>query len=197
MSSGEFPQRSTVGTEEPVLDPDPLETREWLDALEGVASRLGNHRMGYLLKQLDTRARQLGVGAATPPYSAYQNTVPLDQQAVHPGDVALEERLTAIMRWNALAMVVRANKAYGELGGHLASYASAAEIFETGFNHFFKGSDAEQGGDLVFFQPHSAPGVYARAFLEDRLSEDQLARFRREVEGSGLSSYCQRYRVVP
>ena len=108
---------------------------------------------------------------------------------MHPGNVELEERLTAIMRWNALAMVVRANKAYGELGGHIASYASAAEIFEIGFNHFFRGPDAPQGGDLVFFQPHSAPGVYARAFLEGRLTEDQLAHYRQEVGGRGLCSY--------
>jgi pyruvate dehydrogenase E1 component len=111
----------------------------------------------------------------------------LDQQATHPGDVALEERITAIIRWNALAMVVRANNAYGDLGGHIASYASAAEIFEVGFNHFFRaGRDAQ---DLVFFQPHSAPGIYARAFLEGRLSEERLASFRQEVAGPGLCSY--------
>ena len=104
-----------------------------------------------------------------PPYSAYQNTIPLEQQGAYPGDLALEERITAIMRWNALAMVVRANQAYGELGGHIASYASAAEIFEIGFNHFFRAATKRRGGDLVFFQPHSAPGVYARAFLEGRL----------------------------
>jgi pyruvate dehydrogenase E1 component len=108
---------------------------------------------------------------------------------VHPGDVALEERLTAIMRWNALAMVVRANKAYGELGGHVATYASAAEIFETGLNHFFRGPDSPGGADLVFFQPHSAPGVYARAWLEGRISEDQLMRYRQETSGGGLCSY--------
>src|SRR5208282_4812143 len=118
-----------------------------------------------------------------PPYSAYRNTIPLEKQGHYPGDLALEERLTSIIRWNALAMVARANRAYGELGGHIASYASAAEIFETGFNHFFR------VGDLVYFQPHSAPGVYARAFLEGRLSEDALACYRQEVDGSGLSSY--------
>ena len=101
----------------------------------------------------------------------------------------MEERITAIIRWNALAMVVRANKAYGELGGHIASYASAAEIFETGFNHFFRADTGADNGDLVFFQPHSAPGVYARAFLEGRLSEEQLKRYRQEVNGGGLSSY--------
>ncbi|HEY6892929.1 MAG TPA: alpha-ketoglutarate dehydrogenase, partial [Rhodanobacteraceae bacterium] len=124
-----------------------------------------------------------------PPYSAYQNTIPLEEQGAYPGDLAREERITSIERWNALAMVVRANRAYGELGGHIASYASAAEIFEVGFNHFFRGAGAEHGGDLVFFQPHSAPGVYARAFLEGRLTESQLANYRREVGGDGLSSY--------
>ena len=124
----------------------------------------------FLLKKLEEQAQQLGIIAHVPPYSAYRNTIPLEEQGAYPGDLALEERITSIMRWNALAMVVRANQAYGELGGHIASYASAAEIFEVGFNHFFRAGDATRGGDLVFFQPHSAPGVYARAFLEGRLS---------------------------
>ncbi|MDN3714027.1 hypothetical protein QWZ10_23660 [Paracoccus cavernae] len=111
------------------------------------------------------------------------------QQGAYPGDLAMEERLTAIMRWNALAMVVRANRAYGELGGHIASYASAAEIFEMGFNHFFRAKTPEFGGDLVYFQPHSAPGVYARAFLEGRLSEEQMNNYRQETGGNGLCSY--------
>ena len=170
-------------------DIDPQETREWLDALRTAVASGGRERGLYLLTQLEQEAQRLGVMAHVMPYSAYQNSIPLDEQAVHPGDVALEERLTAIMRWNALAMVVRANKAYGELGGHVATYASAAEIFETGLHHFFRGPDAEGGGDLVFFQPHSAPGIYARAYLEDRLSEDQLARYRQEVGGGGLCSY--------
>lgn len=170
-------------------DHDPIETQEWLDALRAVVAHAGKERGLYLLKQLEAQAQQLGIVAHVPPYSAYQNTIPLEQQAPHPGDVAMEERLTAIIRWNALAMVARANKAYGELGGHIASYASAAEIFETGFNHFFRGSDQQPGGDLVFFQPHSAPGVYARAFLEGRLKESQLASYRQEVGGGGLSSY--------
>ncbi len=171
-------------------DADPEETREWLDALEAVVRRYGKARGVYLLSQLEEQARQLDILTHALPYSSYRNTIPLEQQAVHPGDVALEERITAILRWNALAMVVRANQAYGELGGHVASYASAAEIFEVGFNHFFHAdSDGKHNGDLVFFQPHSAPGVYARAFLEGRLSEDQLAHFRREVGGRGLCSY--------
>ncbi len=170
-------------------DIDPQETREWLDALRTAVASGGRERGLYLLTQLEQEAQRLGVMAHVMPYSAYQNSIPLDEQAVHPGDVALEERLTAIMRWNALVMVVRANKAYGELGGHVATYASAAEIFETGLHHFFRGPDAEGGGDLVFFQPHSAPGIYARAYLEGRLSEDQLARYRQEVGGGGLCSY--------
>jgi pyruvate dehydrogenase E1 component len=171
-------------------DVDPEETREWLDALAAVVRRHGKARGVYLLSQLEEEARDLDILTHALPFSSYRNTIPLEQQAVHPGDVELEERITAILRWNALAMVVRANAAYGELGGHVASYASAAEIFEVGFNHFFRAdSSGRHDGDLVFFQPHSAPGVYARAFLEGRLSEEQLAHYRREVGGRGLCSY--------
>jgi pyruvate dehydrogenase E1 component len=170
------------------LDIDPEETEEWLEALEGVVAHCGPERAKYLLQRVEERARVLGAGQTTQPYSAYRNTIPVERQAAHPGDVALEERITAIVRWNALAMVVRANRAYGELGGHIASFASAAEIFETGFNHFFRGADAPGGGDLVYFQPHSSPGVYARACLEGRLPAERLAHYRQELEG-GLSSY--------
>lgn len=177
---------------QPLADPgdsDPLETREWLDSLSAVIQCAGRERGMYLLQALRLHARSLGAAASQAPYSAYQNTISVDDQRPHPGDVHLEGRITALIRWNALAMVVRANRAYGELGGHIASYASAAEIFEVGFNHFFRGPDAPQGGDLIFFQPHSAPGVYARAFLEGRLEADQLNRYRQEVGGHGLSSY--------
>jgi pyruvate dehydrogenase E1 component len=170
-------------------DTDPGETLEWLESLEAVIDAAGPVRAEYLLSQLESRAHELGALSRNRPYSAYRNTIPLDQQTPHPGDVALEERITAIMRWNALVMVVRANKAYGELGGHIASFASAAEIFEIGFNHFFRGAGEGFAGDLVYFQPHSAPGVYARAFLEGRLDEAQLARYRQEVGGGGLCSY--------
>jgi pyruvate dehydrogenase E1 component len=173
----------------PDSDADPDETREWLDALAATVHESGKERGAFLLKKLEEQAQHLGILAHVPPYSAYQNTIPLEEQGAYPGDLAREERITSIVRWNALAMVVRANRAYGELGGHIASYASAAEIFEVGFNHFFRGAGAEHGGDLVFFQPHSAPGVYARAFLEGRLTESQLANYRREVGGDGLSSY--------
>jgi pyruvate dehydrogenase E1 component len=170
-------------------DIDPEETQDWLDALEAMIQLAGPARASFVLKQCEVRAQELGVATHVPPYSAYQNTIPLAQQAVHPGDVGLEERITAIIRWNALAMVVRANQTYGELGGHIASYASAAEIFEVCFNHFTHAGSPKRGGDLVFFQPHSAPGIYARAFLEGRLSEEQLSNFRQEVGGKGLSSY--------
>jgi pyruvate dehydrogenase E1 component len=170
-------------------DVDPAETQDWVDSFGTVVARCGEARGRYLLKQLEAQSQQLGIAASVSPYSAYRNTIPLERQTPHPGDVAIEERITALVRWNALAMVVRANKAYGELGGHIASYASAAELFEIGFNHFFRGPSAEHGGDLVYFQPHSAPGVYARAFLEGRLTEGQLGHFRQEIEGRGLCSY--------
>ena len=170
-------------------DADPQETRDWIESLDAVIRAEDASRALFLLRQLDEHAKELGLVAAAAPFSAYRNTISLERQGIYPGDLALEERLTAIMRWNALAMVMRANKAYGELGGHIASYASAAEIFEVGFNHFFQAARDGHGGDLVYFQPHSAPGVYARAFLEGRLSEQQLANFRQEVQGGGLCSY--------
>jgi pyruvate dehydrogenase E1 component len=169
-------------------DDDPGETREWLEAFEGVI-RHDSERGLFLLRRLEEYCKERGLLAVTPAYSAYRNTIPLERQGAYPGDLLLEERLTAIMRWNALAMVARANTRHGELGGHIASYASAAEIFEVGFNHFFRAATEADGGDLVYLQPHSAPGVYARAFLEGRLVEDQLVHFRRETSGRGLSSY--------
>ena len=170
-------------------DLDPAEIREWLESLDSVVAHGGPGAGIYLLGVLEERAKNLGLLPTTASYSAYRNTIGLERQRPYPGNLVLEERLTAIMRWNALAMVARANKAYGELGGHIASYASAAEIFEVGFNHFFRASRGGSRGDLVYFQPHSAPGVYARAFLEGRLQEEQLANFRRELGGTGLCSY--------
>jgi pyruvate dehydrogenase E1 component len=171
------------------VDSDIIETREWIESFDALIRAQDSTRALFLLRRLEEHARELGLLAAPAPYSAYRNTLPLERQGPYPGDLALEERLTSIMRWNALAMVTRANKAYGELGGHIASYASAAEIFEVGFNHFFQAACADHGGDLVYFQPHSAPGIYARAFLEGRLSEEHLANFRQEVKGNGLCSY--------
>jgi len=179
---------------DPRVDDDPEETGEWLAAFESVLERAGPRRAAYLLDQLAERARQPSVAWEPVRGTPYINTIPPDRQALFPGDLALEERLAAIMRWNALAMVVRANRAHGELGGHIASYASAADLFEVGFNHFFRARTATSGGDLVFYQPHSAPGVYARAFLEGRLTRNDLAHYRQELTAGrqgarGLSSY--------
>src|SRR6202050_917628 len=170
-------------------DSDIAETREWLQSFDALIHAQDPARAVFLLRRLEARAMELGLLAAAAPYSAYRNTLPLPRQGQYPGDLAIEERLTSIMRWNALAMVTRANQAHGELGGHLASYASAAEIFEVGFNHFFHAACQDHEGDLVYFQAHSAPGIYARAFLEGRLSEEQLTNFRQEVKGDGLCSY--------
>jgi pyruvate dehydrogenase E1 component len=182
-------QSSLQGQPPDNVDPDPLETSEWLDALSSVIREYGPERGQFLVGRLEEALRDSGAPAVPQPFSAYRNSIPLERQGPYPGDLALEERLTAIMRWNALVMVMRANQAYGDLGGHIASYASAAEIFEVGFNHFFRAATPDHGGDLVFYQPHSAPGVYARAFLEDRLGEEQLTNYRQEVGGHGLCSY--------
>jgi pyruvate dehydrogenase E1 component len=171
------------------IDSDIVETREWLESFDALVLAQDPTRALFVLRRLEEHAKELGLLAPAAPYSAYRNTLSLARQGRYPGDLEIEERLTSIMRWNALAMVTRANKAYGELGGHIASYASAAEIFEVGFNHFFQAACPDHGGDLVYFQPHSAPGIYARAFLEGRLSEHQLANFRQEVNGNGLCSY--------
>ena len=169
-------------------DTDPQETREWLDAIASVVAQEGEGRAAYLLHRMMEAARAQGVNVPRGLTTPYVNTIALSKQAPFAGDLSLEERITGIVRWNALAMVVRANRASAELGGHIASYASAADLFEVGFNHFFRGNDAPGGGDLVFFQPHSAPGVYARAFLEGRLEESQLSNYRREI-GSGEAGH--------
>ena len=175
-------------------DADPTETTEWRDAFAEVVQLHGAARARYLLDQLVALAHQSQIDWSPELVTPYVNTVPVQEQQPFPGDLATEEKLASLMRWNALAMVARANSAYGELGGHIASYASAADLFEVGFNHFFRGRNDGQLGDLVFFQPHSAPGVYARAFLEGRLSAQDLALYRQELtaprEGArGLSSY--------
>ena len=175
-------------------DTNPDETAEWRDAFEALLGAEGPQRARFILDQLAHRARDPQVAWSPERVTPYVNTIPVDRQPAFPGDLAIEERLGSLMRWNALAMVARANAAYGELGGHIASYASAADLFEVGFNHFFHARDAAHGGDLVFFQPHSAPGVYARAYMEGRLSELDLSYYRREITAGdhgarGLSSY--------
>ena len=172
-----------------ITDSDPTETQEWIDSMSSVTSVHGPERAQFLLRQLEEVIRNTGFTASGQPFSAYRNSISVDQQILYPGNLELEERITAINRWNALIMVMRGNKAYGGLGGHIASYASAAEIFETGFNHFFRAATEDFAGDLIYFQPHSAPGVYARAYLEGRLSEQQLSNYRQEVGGKGLCSY--------
>ncbi len=170
-------------------DPDPQETREWLDAMRGVLAVEGLDRARLLIERLVEEANrngaQVSLGLTTP----YVNTIPADRQPPMPGDRELEARLRHYVRWNALATVVRANKVSSELGGHVASFASAATLYDVGFNHFFRAPSETFGGDLVFFQGHSSPGVYARAFLEGRITQEQLEHFRQEVDGNGLSSY--------
>jgi len=168
-------------------DADPLETREWIEALDALIAEEGPERATYLLRRLLQHARTRRVPLPQVLATPYVNTIGLDEQPPYEGNLVIEARLSALVRWNALAMVVRANREAAELGGHIASYASAADLFEVGFNHFFR---AGHGGDLVYFQPHSAPGVYARAFLEGRLAQTQLDNYRRETGGKGLSSYC-------
>src|SRR5438270_1729256 len=171
-------------------DADPVETREWLDAFDALVETAGRERATFLLRKLLDHARARRVPLPPVLNTPYKNSIALAEQPQFPGNVELESRISAMVRWNALAMVVRANRAHAELGGHIASYASAADLFEVGFNHFFR---AGQGGDLIYFQPHSAPGEYARAYLEGRLPEERLAHYRQETGGKGLSSYCHPY----
>ncbi len=179
------------------LDSDEQETSEWIDSLRSVLQHEGPERARFLLSQLASAAREAGLNWRDARITPYINTIRVQDEPAYPGGsdaLTVEEKLAGIMRWNALAMVVRANRAYGELGGHIASYASAADLFEVGFNHFFRARDNSNGGDLVYFQPHSAPGIYARAFLEGRLNEDNLAHYRQEISAAGaniqgLSSY--------
>ncbi|WP_133138670.1 pyruvate dehydrogenase (acetyl-transferring), homodimeric type [Legionella genomosp. 1] len=170
-------------------DIDPIETREWLDALQAVVNNDGNERAAFLLQQLLNKANAEGVALENKIHTPYRNTIKPHEEQLMPPDEGLGKRIGALIRWNAVAMVLRAGKYAPELGGHIASYASSSTLYETGFNYFFKGPNGENGGDLIYIQGHSSPGIYARAFLEGRLSEQQLANFRQEVEVDGLSSY--------
>ncbi|MSR14352.1 MAG: pyruvate dehydrogenase (acetyl-transferring), homodimeric type [Gammaproteobacteria bacterium] len=170
-------------------DLDPQETQEWLEALAAVAQGEGIERAHYLLERLIDSARRSGVDLPYSANTAYLNSIPPDREKYTPGDPALEWRIRSINRWNAMAMVVKANHKNSEFGGHIASYASAATLYEVGYNHFWRAPTADYGGDMIFMQGHSAPGIYARAFLLGLISEDQLNNFRQEVDGHGLSSY--------
>ena len=174
-------------------DLDPIETQEWLDALVSVVDREGDDRARYLLSRLAGRLRRDGMRPFFSLTTPHCNTIPPHREAKMPGDSSLERKLRSAMRWNSVAQVLRANKKSKGVGGHLASYQSSCTLYEVGFNHFFRGGDEDGKGDLVYFQGHIAPGIYARSFLEGRLSEEQLDNFRQEADGSGLSSYPHPY----
>ena len=170
-------------------DIDPLETREWLESLSAVIEKDGNHRAHYLIKELINKAYMEGANIPYTQNTPYINTIPVSEEKKSNGDQNIERRIRSLIRWNAAAMVVRANKKFPELGGHIGTFASAATLYDVGMNHFWRAKNNKFGGDLVYFQGHSAPGMYARAFLEGRLTEKQLDSFRQEVNPGGLSSY--------
>ncbi len=177
-------------TELPKLeDLDPGETQDWLESIDSVLKTQGPERAHYLLERLIDRARRSGTYLPFKPNTAYLNTIATGQEREYPGSRALERRIEAYIRWNAMAMVVQANRRSSEYGGHIASYASAATLYEVGFNHFWRAPSARHPGDMVYIQGHASPGIYARAYLEGRLTEEQLRHFRQEVAGDGLSSY--------
>jgi pyruvate dehydrogenase E1 component len=183
------PEQNIARGDDKLKDGDPQETEEWLESLQAVIEREGPARAHYLLEQLVDFTRRSGGHLPYDATTAYINTIPPHLGARHPGNTELEYRIRSIIRWNAMATVVRASKRGGELGGHIASYASAATLYDVGFNHFFRGPEHPGGGDLIYIQGHSSPGIYARAYLEGRISEEQLDGFRQESEGGGLSSY--------
>lgn len=170
-------------------DIDPQETQEWLDAISSVLENEGTERAHFLLETLIDKARRSGAYLPYNATTAYVNTIPAHLQPKHPGDTAMERKIRALIRWNAIMTVLRANEKSPGVGGHIASFQSAATLYDTGFNHFFRAANESFGGDLIYFQGHSSPGVYARAFLEGRLTEEQMSNFRIEAEGNGLSSY--------
>ncbi len=170
-------------------DNDKQETQEWLDALESVLELEGPERAHFILEQLIDKARRSGAFLPYSANTAYINTIPPALEVPMPGDPEMEHRIRSLIRWNAMAMVVRANRSSSELGGHIASFQSAATLYDVGFDHFFHAPTADHGGDLLYIQGHSAPGIYARAFLEGRITEEQLSKFRQEVDGGGLPSY--------
>lgn len=173
----------------PGMDIDPQETADWTESINAIIEAEGVQRAHFIIEKLIATAR---VNGANLPYSsntAYINTIPTHLEEPIPGDQAIESRIRTYIRWNAAAMVVRANRKSSELGGHIASFASSATLYDVGFNHFWNAPSPEHGGDLVFYQGHITPGIYARSFMEGRLSEEQLDNFRQETGGNGLSSY--------
>lgn len=174
----------------PPGDKDPGETQEWLQSLDAVIAHKGSARARYLIDKLLAHAGDKGISLPLPLNTPYLNTIPTEEQPPYPGDQAIEWRIRCMVRWNAMAMVVRANQKYTGIGGHISTFASSATLYEVAFNHFFKGKESPGGGDQIYFQGHASPGIYARAFVEGRLSESEMEKFRQEVErGKGLSSY--------
>ncbi|MFC1749480.1 pyruvate dehydrogenase (acetyl-transferring), homodimeric type, partial [Pseudomonadota bacterium] len=176
-----------------IPDLDFEETQEWLEALEAVIESDGVERAHFLLEQMIDKARRSGASLPYSANTAYVNTIPTHMEAPHPGDQAIEDRIRSYIRWNAIAMVVKANRKASELGGHIASFASSAVLYDVGFNHFWRAPSHDHGGDLIYSQGHASPGTYARAFLEGRLTEEQMDNFRQEVDGKGLPSYPHPY----
>ena len=170
-------------------DLDPTETREWMESLKAVLDADGPERAHHLLERMVELTRRAGGQLPFQPTTQYINSIPPHLEAKHDGDANLEWRIRSIIRWNAMAMVVRANRKPGDLGGHIASFASSATLYDVGFNHFWRAPSAEHPGDILYIQGHSSPGIYARSFLEGRISENQLDNFRMEVDGKGISSY--------
>ena len=187
-ASGAQARRDGVGARANGADPNPTETREWLDSLEYVLAQDGIERANFLLRRLSSRLTETGARLPYTINTPYRNTIPASQEAFMPGDLFMERRIRSLVRWNALAMVVRANRREGDVGGHISTFASAATLYDVGFNYFFRAPSGDAAGDLIYFQGHSAPGIYARSFVEGRLEEKDLDAFRREVDG-GLSSY--------
>ncbi|MCR4332027.1 MAG: pyruvate dehydrogenase (acetyl-transferring), homodimeric type, partial [Sulfuricaulis sp.] len=173
----------------PQTDVDAQETQEWLDALSAIIQQEGPERAHYLIEKQIELARAAGINVSYAANTAYVNSIPPDQEVRSPGNHALEDRIRSFVRWNAVAMVLKANKGDSNLGGHIASYASAATLYDVGFNHFWRAPSEKHGGDLIYMQGHSSPGFYARAFMLGQLTAGQMDHFRREVDGKGLSSY--------
>ncbi len=185
----DFPRAPSYTPE--ASDKDPQETREWIESLDSVVAAKGRERASYLLKRVLESARRHRVLPSGPLTTDYVNTIPAEEEPTFPGDEMMEKRVRRIVRWNAAAMVHRANVQFSGIGGHLSTYASSASLYEIGFNHYFRGKDQDgASGDQIYYQGHAAPGIYARAFLEGRISIETMEHFRREVErGRGLSSY--------
>src|SRR3970040_708493 len=175
-----------------------IETQEWIDSLEHVIRTRTPERVKRLIKQLHIHAKKAGIDAPSAANTPYINTIPADKQPPFPGSREIERRIKSLIRWNAMAMVVRANRIEEGIGGHISTYASAATLYEIGFNYFFRARTEDQEGDIIYFQGHASPGIYARAFLEGRISVEQLENFRQELKpGGGLSSYPHAWVMPP